>query len=204
MDTSMLPMWKGMSYLFPVVTFIGMQFFPSALQLYFVGTGLFGVFQAYLLNNNNFRRFANITIPVRHQDTGATTTGPLHSLHMLGEEQRARQAELRKQAEAAGLEKQLERLSFIDRQMKSISEKFSSFKDEAGKVREQAQNKTDELLGKQQAKSANGPSAVARRSKEETQQAAEYEKKRMEEENFEREMRNLRRRERYNRRRQKQ
>ncbi|RJE19684.1 Mitochondrial export translocase Oxa1 [Aspergillus sclerotialis] len=194
MDISMVPIWKGMSFLFPVVTFIGMQFFPSALQLYFVGTGLFGVFQATLLNNNNFRRFANITIPVRHQNI----PGPLDSLRRLGDERLAMQEKARAETEAA----KRNELSFIDRQMNSLSNKFSSFKEEAAKIKDQAQTKTDELLGKQQTTNANGsPGARSRRTQEELARAANYEKRRREQEEEERELRNWKRRMEYERRR---
>ena len=184
---AMVPLWKGMSFLFPVVTFIGMQFFPSALQLYFVGTGLFGVFQATILNNNNFRRFANITIPVRHQNT----PGPLDSLRRLGDERLAMQEKARAQAEAA----KRNELSFIDRKMNSFSDKYSSFKEEVGKIRDQAQTKTNELLGNQEPTNANGaPGARSRRTGQELSKAADYAKRRREQEEEERELENSRRR----------
>ena len=54
---------KAIIYGLPAISFTFMSFMPSALQLYFVATGMFGLFQTYVINSITFRRWTNMTIP---------------------------------------------------------------------------------------------------------------------------------------------
>ncbi|OGE57148.1 hypothetical protein PENARI_c002G08950 [Penicillium arizonense] len=60
---------KALIYGLPTVSFVFMAFMPSALQLYFVVTGAWGLGQTYLINSEKFRQWMDMTM-VNKTDAG--------------------------------------------------------------------------------------------------------------------------------------
>jgi YidC/Oxa1 family membrane protein insertase len=53
---------KAIMYGLPAISFTFMAFMPSALQLYFVATGVFGLAQTFVINSPAFRRWLGMTM----------------------------------------------------------------------------------------------------------------------------------------------
>ncbi|KAJ5182936.1 hypothetical protein N7492_000552 [Penicillium capsulatum] len=98
---------KAMIYGLPAMSMAFMAFVPSALQLYFVSTGLFAVGQAYLMHSHAFRRWMNMAIPQRATNQSDDSTLRL-TRNVKAQLEHARRIEKAKQG-------QDQNISFIDR-----------------------------------------------------------------------------------------
>lgn len=170
----------------PALSFAFMAFFPGALQLYFVTTGLFGLGQAYLLRSENFRKAMNIALRERQPENGQS---PGHggsqqskSIRVLREHLEAERAKMIQEEHKSpeGVE-----ISFIDRALNKLKE-----------TKENIKRETAEKLGQGPVKNADGSIAEPPRlSEKDLKLAADYERRRKEEEEWKREERNHARRE---------
>ncbi|KAF7720187.1 Uncharacterized protein PECH_008590 [Penicillium ucsense] len=147
----------------PSVSFAFMAFQPGALQLYFLSTGLLGLAQAFIINNNAFRNAMGMAIPKR-----ATPAQNLTNLEQL----QARLAELQKNPEKfrqQGVEASAPAsdasVSTIDRVQKNISTW-------SNKARQEVSEKWGEVKGNT-TKNADGSVAAKPRLSAEAQRAAE-------------------------------
>ncbi|KAJ5360549.1 Membrane insertase OXA1/ALB3/YidC [Penicillium concentricum] len=116
---------KYIIYGFPVMSFAFMAFMPSALQLYFVASGLFGLGQTYMINSETFRKWMDLSIAKK------PSTGPKYSavtqnteskglrnlLERLEQEKAAEKARLQHVASPA---QEDVKISFIDRMYKKF------------------------------------------------------------------------------------
>ncbi|KAL1999715.1 hypothetical protein VTN02DRAFT_4128 [Thermoascus thermophilus] len=188
---------KVFLYGLPSMSFLFMAFFPSSLQLYFVTTGLFALGQSYLLNNDNFRKFAGLAIRDRDlPPSGSPQAGPSASplnprLRMIYDtieaEQRKAAAAAAAAAEAEAQSKQ--NISLIDRTLNNAKDSFENLKREATE-------KVQKLAGQGPVINPDGtPAPPPRLSQKDLKIAAEYDKRRKEEEDWKREERNHARRE---------
>ncbi|KAJ5958427.1 Membrane insertase OXA1/ALB3/YidC [Penicillium vulpinum] len=112
---------KYIIYGFPVMSFAFMAFMPSALQLYFVATGLFGLGQTYLINSESFRKRLSLSIaqkpstgPKYSAVTQNTTSKGLRSLLERLEREKAAQEKARLEGTGAYAPEE-GKVSFIDR-----------------------------------------------------------------------------------------
>lgn len=189
---------KVFLYGLPSISFLFMAFFPSSLQLYFVTTGLFALGQSYLLNNDNFRKFAGLAIrnrdlpPAGSPQAGPSTSSLNKRLRMIYD---AAEAEQRKAAAAAAAAadaaeaQSKQNISLIDRTLNNAKDSLENFKREATE-------KVQELAGQGPATNPDGtPAPPPRLSQKDLKMAAEYDKRRKEEEDWKREERNHARRE---------
>ncbi|KAL4894562.1 60Kd inner membrane protein-domain-containing protein [Aspergillus ambiguus] len=180
---------KMFLYGMPAMTFAFMSFFPSALQLYFLATGLFALGQSYMLASPGFRKFANIAIP---QKAGAPAPGggvssedQQKQLRMIVE---AMEQQQKNPSAAQGKTPDANTVSFIDRFLDSV-------KQSTDKTRKEVSEKMDELRGNGPQKNADGTLAAPPRLSESDRKLADaYEKRRREEEDWKREERNHARR----------
>lgn len=180
-------------YGMPGISFLFMAFFPGALQLYFVATGLFGLGQAHLLASDKVRKMFNIAIPQRQALPAANGSAPgeggsqqnkaIRTLKERLEAERAKMIQADPKA-ADSLE-----VSFIDRALNSM-------KDAKDNLAREAAGKIKEVRGEGPKKNADGSLAEPPRlSEKDRQLAADYERRRKEEEDWKREERNHARRE---------
>lgn len=179
---------KALLYGMPAVGFAFMAFFPSALQLYFLSTGIFALGQAYLLHNHNFRRFANIAIAQKHQSSPASPLGArgIKLIEEFIKEEEAKNIERKKQNPEPTPE-----ISLIDRLLDSYKTKMAN-------IQREARDKMNEVSGKAPANNPDGsPAAQPRLSDKDLKLASDYERRRKEEEDWKREERNHARREAY-------
>ncbi|RMJ27658.1 Mitochondrial export translocase Oxa1 [Aspergillus sp. HF37] len=186
-------MWKGLIRGLPAISFLFMQSMPSALQLYFVATGLFGATQALVVNNNTFRRWANMAIvdrSVPQSDLG-------RMLRMIDEASPEDLQKAKKAAEAKAQAESQKNVSFIDTTVNNAKNIVPSAKEYMEKTSKEATDKLSEFSGSAPAKKADGsPADPPRLSDSDRRAADDYEKRRREEEEFIREERNQSRRQR--------
>ncbi|KAH1488497.1 hypothetical protein LV164_003700 [Aspergillus fumigatus] len=174
----------------PALSFLFMAFFPSALQLYFVTTGLFGLGQAYLLSSDTFRKSMNIALPVRQpkngQSPGRDDSQQSKSIRILREHLETERAKMIQEQHKSP--NSLE-ISFIDRALNNLKEAKENIKRETAE-------KLDAVRGQAPVKNADGTIAEPPRlGEKDLKLAADYERRRKEEEDWKREERNHARRE---------
>ncbi|KAF4203334.1 hypothetical protein CNMCM8927_008926 [Aspergillus lentulus] len=174
----------------PALSFVFMAFFPSALQLYFVTTGLFGLGQAYLLGSDTFRKSMNIAIPVRQpkngQSPGHDASQQSKSIRTLREHLEAERAKMIQEEHKSPDSMEI---SFIDRALNNLKEAKENIKRETTE-------KLDAVRGQAPVKNADGTIAEPPRlGEKDLKLAADYERRRKEEEDWKREERNHARRE---------
>ncbi|KAJ5146192.1 Membrane insertase OXA1/ALB3/YidC [Penicillium bovifimosum] len=186
-DSGAMPMMqteigKYIIYGFPIISFVFMAFMPSALQLYFVATGIFGLGQTYLINSNNFRGWMKMTIPQKLADghqfselTRNTQSKGLRQLMERIEQEKAAQAEARKAIRVEEEAKGPAKVSIIDR-----------FYDKFGKAGSDLQNSMSKTLGMS--------TPEQRLASDKKKRADEYEEQRKEEDELMRRKRNEARR----------
>ncbi|PYH96158.1 inner membrane protein translocase [Aspergillus ellipticus CBS 707.79] len=168
----------------PLMSFGFMAFFPSALQLYFVATGMFGLGQSYLVHSPAFRSFFNITQVQAPPSDEHSVSAQSKALRMLTDEITAEKARLEKESSAqAKLQ-----VSLLDRLLNNA-------KQSKDKMVQETKDKLDEIRGSTPAKNADGTLAEPPRLSEKDRKLADdYEKRRREEEEWKREERNHARR----------
>ncbi|PKX96654.1 membrane insertase OXA1 [Aspergillus novofumigatus IBT 16806] len=174
----------------PALSFLFMGFFPSALQLYFVTTGLFGLGQAYLLGSDTFRKSMNIALPVRQpkngQSPGHDDSQQSRSIRTLREHLEAERAKMIQEEHKSPDSVEI---SFIDRALNNLKEAKENIKRETTE-------KLDAVRGQAPVKNADGTVAEPPRlGEKDLKLAADYERRRKEEEDWKREERNHARRE---------
>ncbi|KAB8234694.1 membrane insertase OXA1 [Aspergillus alliaceus] len=174
----------GMFFLYgmPAISFAFMSFFPSALQLYFLSTGLFALGQAYLVSSTSFRKFANIAIPNKPATLEITPEEQKRSIRMLEE---AIQSDKRDEVIVA---KPGQDVSFVDRTIDNVKKSY-------GNLTNDMKEKIDTAMGNEPKKNADGSLAeTPRLSEKDRKLAADYEQRRKEEDDWKREERNHARR----------
>ncbi|OJJ33023.1 hypothetical protein ASPWEDRAFT_116382 [Aspergillus wentii DTO 134E9] len=177
---------KMFLYGLPAFSTLFVAFFPSALQLYFVGTGLMALGQSYLLSSNSFRRFANIAIAKPSASGGSAGQGQSEqskAIRMLSDAITAEKAKMKTESPSADL-------SFIDRALNSIKESKQN-------ITRDATEKLNDMRGNPSKNPDGSPVAPPRLSEKDLKTAADYEKRRNEEEEWKREERNHARRQAY-------
>ncbi|PWY79609.1 hypothetical protein BO70DRAFT_316248 [Aspergillus heteromorphus CBS 117.55] len=168
-------------YGLPAISFAFMAFFPSALQLYFVSTGLFGLLQAYLVHSPAFRSWAKIA---QNQPIEVDASKQAEAIRMLTDQMEAERARLQEQQTT---QSRLQ-LSLIDRFLNNAKTAKTNL------VKETTE-KINEIRGAGPAKNADGSFAEPPRLSEKDRKLADdYEKRRREEEEWKREERNHSRR----------
>ncbi|OGM40539.1 mitochondrial export translocase Oxa1 [Aspergillus bombycis] len=180
------PVGRAVLYGMPALSFAFMSFFPSALQLYFLSTGLFALGQAYMLSSNSFRQFANIAIPKKPAEaTGMSPEEHGRAIRMILDTQEAD-----KKMEVPTVEVgQAQNLSFVDRTLNSVKKNYDNLTTDV-------KGKLDSAMGNEPKKNADGSLAEPPRlSEKDRKLAADYEQRRKEEEDWKREERNHARRE---------
>lgn len=112
---------KYIIYGFPVMSFAFMAFMPSALQLYFVASGLFGLGQTYLINSEAFRKWMSLSIAQKPSNgpkfsavTENTQSKGLRQLLERLEKEKAAQEKARSGASVSPAQEEAN-ISFIDR-----------------------------------------------------------------------------------------
>lgn len=103
------------------MSFAFMAFMPSALQFYFVATGLFGLGQTYLINSNVFRTWMSLSIaqkptngPKYSAVTQSTESKGLRQLLERLEKEKAAQEKARTAIPVSPAQEDV-KISFIDR-----------------------------------------------------------------------------------------
>ncbi|CAG8899812.1 unnamed protein product [Penicillium egyptiacum] len=172
---------KYIVYGFPVMSFAFMAFMPSALQLYFVASGLFGLGQTYLINSDAFRKWMSLSIAQRQSNgpkysavTESTQSKGLRKLLERLEKEKAAQEKARSEASMSPAQEDA-KISFIDR----IYQKF-------GKVGSGLSKSVSETMGT--------GTVEQRLAKDKKKRAAEYEQQRKDEDELMRRERNEARR----------
>lgn len=144
---------KSIMYGLPAISFTFMAFMPSALQLYFVASGLFGLTQTHIINSPAFRKWAGMTIPKK-----PVADGPSESVKNIQSkalrvtlERIEKEKALKKKAYEESLLKtqgEAPKVSFLDRILengkdlgktmsKEIGEKFGTSSFEERELKEQ-------------------------------------------------------------------
>ncbi|KAL4788481.1 60Kd inner membrane protein-domain-containing protein [Aspergillus varians] len=189
MDATQAQMRKLMMYGMPALQLIFLAFFPAALQMYFLTTGLFGLSQAYMLSSTTIRNAVGIALPQKQIPGESTAPGgadPSRALRLLTEAMEREKAKLSEAQKASGSEQDL---SFIDRAINNI-------KESKNQIAKEANEKIQEMSGKGPKTNPDGSLAEPPRLSEKDRKLAEdYEKRRKEEEEWKREERNHARRE---------
>ncbi|KAJ5775593.1 uncharacterized protein N7511_000604 [Penicillium nucicola] len=181
------PAGKALIYGLPSVSFVFMAFMPSALQLYFVATGAFGLGQTYLINSDKFRQWMKMDIvqktePGQPQFSSLTKNTRSEGLRLLmqriEQEKLAREKILAKgPGQKGGEAEPAAKVSFVDRFMANAKS--------AGK----------DMKKDLQEKLSTGPTKqTGRLSAEQQKRAMEYETQRRAEDDAIREERNQARR----------
>jgi len=172
---------KYIIYGFPVMSFAFMAFMPSALQFYFVATGLFGLGQTYLINSNVFRTWMSLSIaqkptngPKYSAVTQSTESKGLRQLLERLEKEKAAQEKARTAIPVSPAQEDV-KISFIDR----IYQKF-------GKAGSSLSKSVSETMGT--------GTVEQRIAKDHKKRADEYEQQRKDEDELMRRERNEARR----------
>ena len=125
---------KGILIGLPAISFCFMMVMPSALQLYFVSTGIWALGQSHLLHNHSFRRWMKMEIPNAVGNAEKIDDSLARLTRRLQEEQNK---VLQAQKQEAALDPQ--KISFIDRWMKKGKEYFREVKTEVTQKVQQVQ-----------------------------------------------------------------
>ncbi|KAJ5853730.1 Mitochondrial export translocase Oxa1 [Penicillium rubens] len=172
---------KYIIYGFPVMSFAFMAFMPSALQLYFVASGLFGLGQTYLINSEAFRKWMHLSIarkpsnePKYSAITENTESKSLRNLLERLEKEKAAQKKAPSKVSASPAHKDAN-ISFIDR----LYNKFG---------------KAGSGLSESISKTMGTGTPEQRLAQEKKKRAAEYEQQRKDEDELIRQERNEARR----------
>ncbi|KGO44585.1 Membrane insertase OXA1/ALB3/YidC [Penicillium expansum] len=172
---------KYIIYGFPVMSFAFMAFMPSALQLYFVASGLFGLGQTYLINSEVFRNWLSLSIAKKPSNgpkysavTQSTESKGLRQLLERLEQQKAAQEKARIEIPVSAVQEDV-KISFIDR----FYQKF-------GKVGSNLSKSISETMGT--------ATVEQRIAKDHKKRADEYEQQRKDEDELMRRERNAARR----------
>ncbi|CAG8316167.1 unnamed protein product [Penicillium nalgiovense] len=172
---------KYIVYGFPVMSFAFMSFMPSALQLYFVASGLFGLGQTYLINSEAFRKWMSLSIARRPSSgpkysavTENTQSKGLRQLLERLEKEKAAQEKARSEVSVSPAQEDAN-ISFIDR----IYKKFG---------------KAGSDLSETISKTMNTGTPEQRLAEDKKKRAAEYEQQRKDEDELMRKERNEARR----------
>lgn len=125
------PAGKGLLYGLPILTLAFTAFMPSALQLYFVSTGIWAVGQAHIVHNPSFRRWMKMEVPQTVGDTEKMDDSLSQLTRRLQEEQQRRL----RQAQAQYLEAEVDpsKMSAIDRWMKGGKDYFKELQAQISK-----------------------------------------------------------------------
>ncbi|KAJ5416949.1 uncharacterized protein N7487_000499 [Penicillium crustosum] len=172
---------KYIIYGFPVMSFAFMAFMPSALQFYFVATGLFGLGQTYLINSNAFRTWMSLSIAQKPSNgpkySAVTQSTQSKGLRQLLERLEKEKAALEKARTAIPVSPAQEdvKISFIDR----IYQKFG---------------KAGSSLSKSMSETLGTGTVEQRIAKDHKKRADEYEQQRKDEDELMRRERNEARR----------
>ncbi|EKV12937.1 Mitochondrial export translocase Oxa1, putative [Penicillium digitatum] len=172
---------KYIIYGFPVMSFAFMAFMPSALQFYFVASGLFGLGQTYLINSDAFRKWMSLSIAKKPSNgpkfsavTQSTQSKGLRQLLERLEKEKAAQEKALSEVPVSSAQEDV-KISIIDR----IYQKF-------GKVGSNLSKSVSETMG---------TSTVEQRiAKDQKKRADEYEQQRKDEDELMRRERNEARR----------
>ncbi|KAG0155885.1 hypothetical protein PDIDSM_3058 [Penicillium digitatum] len=172
---------KYIIYGFPVMSFAFMAFMPSALQFYFVASGLFGLGQTYLINSDAFRNVMSLSIAKKPSNgpkfsavTQSTQSKGLRQLLERLEKEKAAQEKALSEVPVSSAQEDV-KISIIDR----IYQKF-------GKVGSNLSKSVSETMG---------TSTVEQRiAKDQKKRADEYEQQRKDEDELMRRERNEARR----------
>ncbi|KAJ5836719.1 Membrane insertase OXA1/ALB3/YidC [Penicillium robsamsonii] len=171
---------KYIIYGFPVMSFVFMAFMPSALQLYFVATGLFGLGQTYMINSETFRKWMDLSI-AKKPSNGPKYSALTQNTESKGLRNLLERLEKEKAAEKARLQhvespvQEDVKISFIDRMYKKLGTAGSGLT-----------KSVSESLGTQ--------TVEQRLAKDRKQRADEYEQQRKDEDELLRRERNEARR----------
>jgi YidC/Oxa1 family membrane protein insertase len=134
---------KAIMYGLPAISFAFMSFMPSALQLYFVATGMFGLAQTYVINSPTFRRWVGMTMSKKSTGEPKLEISPniqskgLRATMLRIEEEKAALRKAREQNFVQPQQESTGKISWIDNVMnqgkdmgknlsKEISEKFGT------------------------------------------------------------------------------
>ena len=173
---------KAVLHGLPVISFAFLAFFPSALQLYFAATGLFGLGQAYLLSSPAFRKSAGIALAQPVMTPEEAESQQRKAIRLLADQ-------LEASTKAASKATPAVEPSAIDRMIGSPKSYWKNF-------RKDIEDKMGDISGKGPATNPDGtPAEPPRLSEKDRQLAADYEKRRQEEEAWKRDERNHARRE---------
>ncbi|PLB51881.1 hypothetical protein P170DRAFT_433780 [Aspergillus steynii IBT 23096] len=172
---------KAVLFGLPAISLGFLSFFPSALQLYFATTGLFGLGQAYLLSSSAFRRAAGIAQAQPAMTPEQAASQQRKTIRMLADQ-------LEASAKAANQAPPAVEASAIDRLIGSPKSYWKNF-------RKDIDEKLNSISGSAPPTNADGsPAEPPRLSEKDRQLAADYEKRRQEEETWKRDERNHSRR----------
>ncbi|KAK1144317.1 hypothetical protein N8T08_005469 [Aspergillus melleus] len=173
---------KAVLHGLPVISFAFLAFFPSALQLYFAATGLFGLGQAYLLSSPAFRKSAGIALAQPVMTPEEAESQQRKAIRLLADQ-------LEASTKAASKATPAVEPSAVDRMIGSPKSYWKNF-------RKDIEDKMSDISGKGPATNPDGtPAEPPRLSEKDRQLAADYEKRRQEEEAWKRDERNHARRE---------
>ncbi|KGO68922.1 Membrane insertase OXA1/ALB3/YidC [Penicillium italicum] len=172
---------KYIIYGFPVMSFAFMAFMPSALQLYFVASGLFGLGQTYLINSDTFRKWMSLSIALK------PSNGPKFSAVTQNTQSKGlRQLLERLEKEKAALEKARSEVPVSDVQGNAKISFIDRIYQNFGKVGSNLSKSVSETIG---------TSTVEQRvAKDQKKRADEYEQQRKDEDELMRRERNEARR----------
>lgn len=171
---------KAVMYGLPTISFGFLAFFPSALQLYFATTGLFGLGQAYLLSSPAFRKAVGIAQSQPAMTPEQAEQQQRKTIRLLAD-QLAASSKATKAPSAV-------EPSAVDRFIGSPKDYWKNF-------RKDIDEKLNSISGNTPPTNADGsPAEPPRLSEKDRQLAADYEKRRQEEETWKRDERNHARR----------
>ncbi|KAJ5913178.1 hypothetical protein N7504_002061 [Penicillium tannophilum] len=181
------PAGKGLLYGLPILTLAFTAFMPSALQLYFVATGLWAVGQAHIVHNPSFRRWMKMEVPQVIGETERMDDSLSQLTRRLQEDQQRRL----RQAQAQYLEAEVDpsKMSAIDRWMKGGKDYFKELQEQISKG---AKNVTGS--GGPETNADGSPAAAPRLTENQRKRATKEEEEQSAYEKEERQRRNEERR----------
>lgn len=202
MDVMNSAVGKALLYGLPGLSFAISAFFPSALQLYFMSTGLLGVGQAYLLHWPKFREYMGMTIMKKTPQSGSISSATVDAnmgqtqskgLRALYERIEAENAKMGGDLKKArGIAKAYDRAEASETPRRSwLDRMVGGAKDYGRQVSDETVNKLRQLQGTQTQESDG--SSPSRLTAEEKRHAEEYEKQQRDEDEYLRSERNYKR-----------
>ncbi|KAJ5794998.1 Mitochondrial export translocase Oxa1 [Penicillium paradoxum] len=187
-ETGAMPMMqteagKYIVYGFPVMSFVFMAFMPSALQLYFVATGLLGLGQTYLINSDGFRKWMHMSIArkapaEKKQFSELTKNTQSKGLRLLLERIEQEKAAQEKARSASRVQPQQEDASMVPAKISLIDRFYKKF------------GKAGSSLSDSISSTFNTPTAEQRLAEDQKKRANEYEAQRKDEDELTRRERN--------------